>query len=131
MAAQNLLSGSAPVQFQSPVRFRNIRHVYVTLLITAGSPAVVVAESEEKITVTDSGAGRYTIGNLPTKGASRCVAGGGTIESPSTTYAAASVAHTALSIANGTVEINVLNGTTLTDPTTLSKVRYKLELAVG
>lgn len=131
MAAQNVLAHSAPMQTQSPARFRIVRHVYITLLITSGVPSVVAAESDEGLDVADTGTGRYTVSNLPVAGAQRLVHSSGGIESPGTTYAAASVGHNALSLSDGTIELNVLNGTTLTDPTTLSKVRYKLEVAMG
>lgn len=130
MAAENMLRSTSPALQQDPVKFVRIRNVYISLLITAGVPSVVAAESDDGLEVADTGTGRYTVSNLPSAGAERCVANGGAIEGPSSTFAASAVCHNALDLEAGTIEINTLQGTTLADPTTLSKVRYKLELAM-
>lgn len=123
------LAGTAPVSIQAPARFGVTIKVVTTLLITAGVPSVVAEESSDCIlSVTDVGVGRYGI-TADLAGCVRCVGSYGSIESPANTYAASAVAHSALSQSAGTFEINTIQGTTLADPTTLSKVRYTLEFS--
>ncbi len=126
--------GTMPSALQTPAKFRVMPRIYITLLITAGAPSVVAAESTDGISVVDTAAGRFTVSGLNSASAERCVGADASVEGPASgagTQAAPTAAFCSLDLAAGTVEVNTYSGATLTDPTTLSKVRLVLELAYG
>lgn len=125
--------GTQPAAIQTPAKFRVMPRIYITLLITAGVPSIVAAESTDGLTVADTNTGRYTVSGLNSASAERCVGADGCVQGPtgSGVQAAPTVGFCNLDLSAGTVEVNTYAGATLTDPTTLSKVRLVLELAYG
>jgi hypothetical protein len=113
-----------------PVKFGTIEKVHICLLITGGVPSLVAEESSARVstTVVDTGTGIFTV-DIGV-GGTRCVGASGSVEAPAAggTQAAPTVGYF-LDLTAGTVEVNTYAGATLTDPTTLSKVRLTLELS--
>lgn len=118
---------------QTPSKFGVTVHIYVTLLITSGVPSVVTTESTTGITVADTGTGLYTV-TFDGGGAARCVHANGCVEGPdSSPTGGLIVAYSNLVLSTTTNSSCIIQcvstGSTLADPETLSKVRFKLELA--
>lgn len=128
-----ILDRTMPAGIHTPTKFGPVARLHISLLITAGVPSVVEAESSDQVTgVTDNGAGQYEVAFDGT-GAKRCVGSSGSVESADASPTGGLiVSHTALTLngTSSTVEIQcVSTGSTLADPETLSTVRYTLELA--
>jgi hypothetical protein len=127
-----VLAGTQPLGLHVPVKFGRIATVYVTLLITAGVPSVVTAESTAGISVADTAAGRYTVTFDGTDGRRLAWAGGSVQTIDATPTGGMIVGFTAFTLdgADSSVEIQCIStGSTLADPETLSKVRFKMEIA--
>lgn len=80
MAVTDVLSDTAHSNVQTDAKFGRIRKIYINAAIgTTGAVTVTAAATSGGVTLTRTSAGLYAVANLPTRGAIRKLASGGSI----------------------------------------------------
>jgi hypothetical protein len=136
MAAPTALSDTAPNTTQLGVKHGFIRRIYFQAAIGATGAITVTAAASDGISATRTSTGLYALTNLPTGGAKRVLAAGGTFILPSTTVTAADA-----SVVNwGPIDLSAGTASLLTragddgdvaDPTSGSTLLGWLEISCG
>jgi len=136
MAAPTALSDTTPGAVQTGVKHGFIRRIYFTAAIGATGAITVTAAGSDGISATRTSAGLYALTNLPTVGAKRVLAAGGTLVLPSTTVTAAdasTVNFGPFDLAAGTASILTRAGDDgdVADPTDGSTLLAWIDISCG
>lgn len=136
MAAPTALTDTAPGTLQTGVKHGFIRKIYFQAAIGATGAITVTAAATDGISATRTSAGLYALTNLPSVGAKRILAAGGTLILPSTAPTAAdasTVNFGPADLAAGTISIITRAGDDgdVADPTDGSTLLAWLELSCG
>lgn len=136
MPAPTALSDTTPGTTQTGVKHGFIRKVYFTATIGATGAITVVAAGSDGISATRSSTGLYALTNLPTVGAKRVLAAGGTIINDDTSPTAADariVTWGPISLSAGTASLLTTAGDDgdVSDPTSGTTLLAWLELSCG
>lgn len=136
MAAPTALSDTTPGALQTGVKHGFIRKIYFQAAIGNTGAITVDATASDGISATRTSAGLYPLTNLPTVGAKRVLAAGGTLVLPSTapTAADASIVNFGpFDLAAGTTSIITRAGDDgdVADPTSGSTLLAWIEISCG
>lgn len=136
MAAPTALSDTTPGAVQTGVKHGFIRRIHFQAAIGATGAITVTDAASDGISATRSSTGLYALTNLPTVGAKRILAAGGTFLLPSTAPTAAdasTVNFGPADLAAGTISIITRAGDDgdVADPTDGSTLLAWIDISCG